>query len=144
MTAQEAHKILHPDTSRDEIMKIEYYAGFRAEEAGLKAVQEACLVACEALEKQIQKKFPSMEEMAKDVAEKALDEYEYQGKTLRQWVDILKDYDNKQATLQRIVKRLQETMTKSYVTGITANAYEFGACHAMSDAIKIVREEGGI
>lgn len=53
MTAQEAHKILHPDTSRDEIMKIEYYAGFRAEEAGLKAVQEACLVACEALEKQI-------------------------------------------------------------------------------------------
>lgn len=56
MTAQEAHKILHPDTSRDEIMKIEYYAGFRAEEAGLKAVQEACLVACEALEKQIPKK----------------------------------------------------------------------------------------
>lgn len=34
-------------------------------------------------------KFPTYEEMARDVAEKALDEYEYNGKTLREWVEII-------------------------------------------------------
>lgn len=55
MTAQEAYKILHPDTSRDAIWKVEYYAGFNGKEAGVKAVEDACIVACEALEKQIPK-----------------------------------------------------------------------------------------
>ena len=32
-------------------------------------------------------KFPAITEMAKEVAEKAMDEYEYEGKTIRQWVD---------------------------------------------------------
>ena len=34
-------------------------------------------------------KFPTHEEMCKKVAEKALDEYIYKGKTLREWIDIL-------------------------------------------------------
>lgn len=34
-------------------------------------------------------KFPTIEEMAQNVAEKALDEYEYKGKTLREWVEII-------------------------------------------------------
>ena len=34
-------------------------------------------------------KFPTIEEMAQTVAEKALDEYEYKGKTLREWVEII-------------------------------------------------------
>ena len=34
-------------------------------------------------------KFPTIEEMARDVAEKALDEYEYNGKTLREWIEII-------------------------------------------------------
>ena len=34
-------------------------------------------------------KFPTMQEMAKNVAERALDEYEYKGKTIRQWVAML-------------------------------------------------------
>lgn len=34
-------------------------------------------------------KFPTYEEMGKKVAEKALDEYIYKGKTLRKWIDIL-------------------------------------------------------
>ncbi len=37
----------------------------------------------------INMKFPTMEEFAKDVAEKALDEYKYKGKTLRQWIEII-------------------------------------------------------
>lgn len=34
-------------------------------------------------------KFPTEEEFAKGVAEMALDEYEYKGKTLRQWIEII-------------------------------------------------------
>ena len=34
-------------------------------------------------------KFPTIKEMAQNVAEKALDEYEYKGKTLRQWIEII-------------------------------------------------------
>ena len=53
-------------------------------------------------------RFPTIEEMAKDVAEKVMNEYEYEGKTIRQWIEVLKDYDDKQATLQRILERLEE------------------------------------
>ena len=56
LTPKEAIKILRPDTSRDALWKIEYYAGFNGEKARLKAVEDACVVACEALEKQIPKK----------------------------------------------------------------------------------------
>ncbi len=34
-------------------------------------------------------KFPTIKEMAEEVAEKALDEFEYKGKTLRQWIDAI-------------------------------------------------------
>lgn len=53
-------------------------------------------------------KFSLIEKMGKNVAKKAFDEYEYKGKTIRQWADILKDYDDKQATLQRIAKRFDK------------------------------------
>lgn len=56
MTPQEAIKILHPDTTVAAIAEIEYYAGFKGREATIKAVEDACVVACEALEKQIPKK----------------------------------------------------------------------------------------
>lgn len=39
-----------------------------------------------------------------------------------------------------LVERLEEHKTKAYVTGFTNNAYEFGACHAMNDAVKIVNQ----
>lgn len=55
MTEQEALEILHPDTTRVKIAEIEYYAGFNETKA-LEAVNEACLIACKALEKQIAKK----------------------------------------------------------------------------------------
>ena len=38
-------------------------------------------------------KFPTYEEMAQNVAEKALDEYEYKGKTLREWVEIIAAFE---------------------------------------------------
>ncbi len=62
MTTQEAIKILHPDTTVEAIAETEYYAGFKGREAGIKAVEDACVVACEALEKQIPKKPIEVEE----------------------------------------------------------------------------------
>ncbi len=51
MTYEEAKRILHPDTTFDALAEIEYYAGFTGKEAKLKAVDEACIIACEALDK---------------------------------------------------------------------------------------------
>ena len=56
MTNEEAMKILHPDTTFTALAEVEYYGGFNGQEAKIKAVEEACLLACEALEKQIPKK----------------------------------------------------------------------------------------
>ena len=56
MTYEEAIKILHPNTTLTALAEVEYYGGFNGQEAKIKAVEEACLLACEALEKQIQKK----------------------------------------------------------------------------------------
>lgn len=56
MTIKEAHKILHPDTTRKALEEIRYRAGFKSREEEIKKVEDACIVACEALEKQDAKK----------------------------------------------------------------------------------------
>lgn len=38
-------------------------------------------------------KFPTIDEFAKSVAEKLLDDYEYNGKTIREWVEIILNED---------------------------------------------------
>lgn len=53
MTIKEAYKILHKDTTRQEILRIKMEDGW---EAALEKVVEACEVACECMEKQIQNK----------------------------------------------------------------------------------------
>ena len=53
MTAAEAKRIIHPDTTVEALVEIEYYGGFNGEAAKRAAVDEACLVACVALDKQI-------------------------------------------------------------------------------------------
>lgn len=50
MSEQEAIRILHPDTTREALAEINDY------EAMVKAVDDACLMGCKALEKQIPKK----------------------------------------------------------------------------------------
>jgi hypothetical protein len=42
--------------------------------------------------------------------------------------------------IDKLIGRLEEYKTKAYVTGITNNAYEFGACNAMDSAIRIVNQ----
>ena len=51
MTYEEAIRILHPDTTIAAIAEYEYYGGFHGKEAGIKAVEDACVVACEAMQK---------------------------------------------------------------------------------------------
>ena len=56
MTCEEAKRILHPDTTREALAEIEFLGGFKGKEKLQDAVDEACLMACEALDKQIPKK----------------------------------------------------------------------------------------
>lgn len=75
MTNEEAKRILHPDTTLEALTEIEYYAGFRGEQAKREAVDEACKVACEALEKRIPKA-PVMWYDGYADGEPAVDDYE--------------------------------------------------------------------
>lgn len=53
MTCGEARNILHPGTTLQALAEIEYYAGFSGKEAKIKAVDEACLIACESLDREL-------------------------------------------------------------------------------------------
>ena len=52
MTREEAIRILDPVTSMDALAEIEYYGGFRGQEAVRKAVDDACILAVAALREQ--------------------------------------------------------------------------------------------
>lgn len=41
--------------------------------------------------------------------------------------------------VDEVVKSLKKLRDCKYLTGITNNAYEFGACDALNDAIKIIK-----
>lgn len=53
MTYEAAKRILHPDTTLEALAEIEFLGGFKGKEKSQDAVDEACLMACEALDKQI-------------------------------------------------------------------------------------------
>ena len=57
-------------------------------------------------------KFPTIEEMAQNVAEKALDEYEYKGRTIRQWIEIIASNDgdtiSRKAAIEAVGKLCDE------------------------------------
>lgn len=44
--------------------------------------------------------------------------------------------------VDEVIKRLKKLRDCKYLTGITNNAYEFGACDALNDAIKIIKAGG--
>lgn len=56
MEYAEAELILNPKTTLVALGEIEYYAGLKGAKARKEAVDEACIVACEALNKGIEKK----------------------------------------------------------------------------------------
>lgn len=44
--------------------------------------------------------------------------------------------------VDEVIKRLKKLRDCKYLTGITNNAYEFGACDALNDAIRIIKTGG--
>lgn len=74
MTAEEAIEILHPDTTAQTLLRIEYCGGVNGEQAMKEAVDNACSVACEALEKQIPKELIYEREQSSPFGE---DDYAY-------------------------------------------------------------------
>lgn len=72
-------------------------------------------------------KFPTEEEFAKNIAKKALDEYVYEGKTLREWIKILSEYDSIEAS------KLKETYNKGYKDGQDALIKHLELCEEEDD-----------
>ena len=56
MTIKEAIMLLNPKTTASALAEIEYYNGFSGKEACIEAIEDACRLATEALEKQVPKK----------------------------------------------------------------------------------------
>ena len=56
MTIEEAIRLLDPNTTREALAEVEYYNGFSGKEACIEAIEDACRLAIEALEKQIPKR----------------------------------------------------------------------------------------
>lgn len=104
--------------------------------------QKECYLKYAEIERGVHKmKFPTMEEMAKNVAEKAFDEYTYEGKIIRQWVETLKDYDSKQTTLKKIAERLEENKAEAENQWQKFDsAIDYGQMVAYREAIEIVKE----
>lgn len=50
MTIDEAIRILDPKTTAEALAEVEYYGGFSGQEAVIKAVEDACMIAIAALE----------------------------------------------------------------------------------------------
>ena len=81
-------------------------------------------------------KFPTVEEMARNVAENALDEWEYRGKTLRQWVEIILATDINVATKDAISRRkLQEKFEQWQKT----DGYSNGEWNLLVDVLDVIK-----
>ena len=65
MTREEAIRILDPETSSEALAEIEYYAGFRGEDAVAKAVDDACILAVAALREQEERRWIPVTESPK-------------------------------------------------------------------------------
>lgn len=59
-------------------------------------------------------KFPTYEQIAKDVAEKALDEFLYDGKTLREWIGIITDRKAKTGRWVEVIDEINSFGSKTW------------------------------
>jgi len=53
ITKKESIRLLHPDTTREALSEYEYFGGLEGNRAVIAVIEAACLLACDALEKQI-------------------------------------------------------------------------------------------
>lgn len=75
-------------------------------------------------------KFPTYEEMAKNVAEKALDNFEYQGKTIREWMKIITEQE---PVLDKIRAEIEKKYPSCQCTGEST-----GYAEAVEDFLQII------
>ena len=61
MTLEEAIRLLDPETTGEAIAEIEYYNGFSGKTAAIQAITDACVIAVEAMGKQMPKKLICVE-----------------------------------------------------------------------------------
>lgn len=72
MTIEEAIRILDPETTVEALEEIEYYAGFRGEEAVKKAADDACILAVAALREQEQRRWISVTDRSPEFGERVM------------------------------------------------------------------------
>lgn len=77
-------------------------------------------------------KFPTYEEMAQNVAEKVLDEYEYKGKTLRQWVEIISNTELS-TNLAEVSTKIEPLTDKEQRIFLAAMGRERKVCKEVDD-----------
>lgn len=63
----------------------------------------------------------------------------YISKALSEIFETIVDEQPTAYDVDEVIKRLKKLRDCKYLTGITNNAYEFGACDALNDAIKIIK-----
>ena len=76
MTNEEAIMLLNPSTTASALAEIEYYHGFHGQEACIKAIEDACILAVEALEKADKYKWHDLRKNPDDLPEAIGDGYE--------------------------------------------------------------------
>lgn len=68
----------------------------------------------------------------------------YISKALSEIFETIIDEQPTAFDVDEVIKRLKKLRDCKYLTGITNNAYEFGACDALNDAIKIIKAGGNV
>lgn len=65
-----------------------------------------------------------------------------QGKCTKCLIQLLEEHDKEviNKTLDNVLKLIEDHKTKGYVTGITNNAFEFGACQMADELIKLIEQ----
>ena len=73
MTLEEACRLLDPNTSADELAKIEYYNGFNGKKACIEAIDEACVLlvgaVCESVASELAARRTAMDAATKNAGE---------------------------------------------------------------------------
>lgn len=77
--------------------------------------------------------FPTYEEMAKEVAEKALDEFTYKDKTLREWIEIIVAQDLLAITELEKTKAEAEELIE-----LCDSDYEFEEIYGINSVVDII------
>lgn len=67
MTREEAIRILDPETTWEALAEIEYYGGFSGRTAAVQAVEDACILAVDALREQEERRWIPVTERLPDV-----------------------------------------------------------------------------